>query len=220
MKQIKYLVDVTDNPMVKVSDQTKTYLVDIKEKHLMIMRNWVVFRGVPYCDYFNPEENYTVVSLPMQPINPALPYKKDMASHKCAFRISVYMIFHKKVPLFQGKIEKGAVEKGVEAFNLWTQWAGTKTDEYRQTHPLPKPKALPPQEAAPKRKETRAEPVVQGASQEQVDELKRTLSTFDKKLTDLSARLELSESKLEQKSKLLTGLLLALLFLTILFRFK
>jgi len=75
---------------------------------------------VPYCDHFNPEENYTVVSIPMQPINLSLPYKKDMPSHRCAFRISIFMIFHKKVPLFQGKIEKGAVEKGIEAYNLWT----------------------------------------------------------------------------------------------------
>jgi len=86
-----------------------------------------------------------------------------MPAHKCAFRISVWMIFHKKVPLFQGKLERGTIEKGVEAFNLWTNWAATKTEEYRLTHPLPKPKPRPPRVLAPvRRKEIThtAEPVV------------------------------------------------------------
>ena len=101
------------------------------------MRNWVVFKNVPYADHFNAEENYTVVSLPKQPINPALPYKRDVPSFKCVYRNSSQMIFHKKVPLFQGKIEKGAVEKAVESFAMWTQWAGTKLDEYRLSNPIP-----------------------------------------------------------------------------------
>ena len=139
MKQIRYLVDVTDNPMVKLSDQTNTYLLETKEKHLLIMRNWIQLSKVPYCDQMNPEESYFVVSVPKQPLNPNAPYKKDVPSNRCIMRIANHIIFHKKIPLFQGRIERGAVEKGIEAFGILSQWALTKVDEFRSINPLPKP---------------------------------------------------------------------------------
>jgi hypothetical protein len=41
------------------------------------------------------------------------------------------MVFHKKIPLFQGKIEKGSLDKGVESFANWTNWALARLKEYR-----------------------------------------------------------------------------------------
>lgn len=74
-------------------------------------------------------------------------------------------MFKKSVSLFKGKIEKGSLEKGVESFGVWTEWASTKIEEHRMLNPLPKPKAKPVQasapaqkEAAPKKKPDQAEP--------------------------------------------------------------
>ena len=102
--------------MVKTSDQIKTYILDQKEKTHITLRNWVTFKNVPYADYFNAEEALAVVSIPKQPIDPSQPFKHDVPSYRSVYRNSSTMIFHKKVPLFQSKIEKGAVEKGIEGF--------------------------------------------------------------------------------------------------------
>lgn len=139
-KKVVYEVDVTGNPFVKVSPTEKNFLLVHKEKFKVVFRMWTQFKGIPYADSFNPEEQLTVVSLPKQPINPSLPYTKDVPSHRCAFRLSLQMIFHKKIPIFQGKIEKGSIEKGLESFTVQTQWASTKIEEYRMLNPLPKPK--------------------------------------------------------------------------------
>ena len=57
------------------------------------------------------------------------------------FRISSTMIFRKSVSIFKSKIEKGAIEKGIESFGVMTGWANIKIEEHRMLHPLPKPKA-------------------------------------------------------------------------------
>jgi len=123
--------------MVKVLEQVKTYILDKRDRHSISIRNWLSFRNIPYADHFSGEEGVFLVSLPKQPINPSLPYKRDVVSHKSAYRNTSQMIFHKKVPLFQSKIEKGAAEKGVQGFQLWTEWALSKVPEYRAKHPLP-----------------------------------------------------------------------------------
>jgi hypothetical protein len=71
---------------------------------------------VPYADHFNAEEGLAVVSLPKQPVDPSKPYKQDVVSYRSVYRNTSMMIFNKKVPLFQSKIEKGSVEKGIEGF--------------------------------------------------------------------------------------------------------
>lgn len=99
-KQMYYEVPVENNPFVKISPSEKTFMVYLHEKHRLEMRCWTQFRNVPYCDHFNPEEQYTIVSVPKQPINPNLPYPKDVPSRRCIFRISLHLIFHKKIPMF------------------------------------------------------------------------------------------------------------------------
>lgn len=137
-----YEVSVENNPFVKISPCERTFMLFHNEKHRMEMRCWTQFRNVPYCDNFNPEEHYLVVSLPKQPINPNLPYPKDVPSRRCIFRITFHMIFHKKIPMFQGKIEKGSIEKGNESFGIMTNWLLTKIEEHRLLHPLPKQKPM------------------------------------------------------------------------------
>jgi len=123
-KQISYEVDVQNNPFLKLTPTTKNYLIVEQEPHHMQLRLWTQLKGVPYCDSFNAEEQYAVVSLPRVG-SPNLP------SNKCAFRISLRMVFHKKIPLFQGKIEKGSLDKGVESFSNWTNWALARLQEHR-----------------------------------------------------------------------------------------
>jgi hypothetical protein len=100
MKQMYYEVPVENNPFVKISPSEKTFMLYLQEKHRLEIRCWTQFRNVPYCDHFNPEEQYVLVSLPKQPINPSLPYPKDVPSRRCIFRISLNLIFHKKIPMF------------------------------------------------------------------------------------------------------------------------
>lgn len=139
-KQIKYQEDEKNNPLVKTSDQIYNFLVDHREKHSLQFRSWINCKNVPYADHFAAEECATLVSLPKQPIDPSQPYKADVPSHKCAFRDAGQMVFIKKIPLFQGKVQKMADAKAEVHFKLWSQWAATKIEEHRMTNPIPVPK--------------------------------------------------------------------------------
>jgi hypothetical protein len=68
-KTISYEVDVQGNPFVKLTPTTKNYLLISRQKHALQMRVWTEFKNIPYADAFNNEEQYTVVSLPMQLIS-------------------------------------------------------------------------------------------------------------------------------------------------------
>ena len=150
---------------------------------------WTQLKSVPYSDSFNAEEQYAVVSLPK--------VGSDLPSNKCAFRISLRMVFHKKIPLFQGKIEKGSLDKGVESFANWTNWALARLKEYRS-----QPQA-PPRQIKLKKNDvvTAADPLLKPllgpAPDEKIDELRREFQTanqsVEKRLAELSARLEVSE---------------------------
>jgi hypothetical protein len=183
---------VENNPFVKISHTEKTFMLYHKEKHHIQMRMWTQFKSVPYCDHFNPEEQYVLISLPKQPINPGLPYPKDVPSRRCVFRISLMLVFHKKIPMFQSRVEKGSIEKGNESFGIMTNWLQTKIEEHRLLHPLPKQKPMPAGAAAPKKKEE-VKPVEQssGASKKELEEIQGQLKELKANFTELSARLEM-----------------------------
>ena len=138
MKTISYEVDVKGNPFVKITPTTKYFILMQKQPYLISLRLYSQFRGIPYADSFNAEEQYLLFSMPMQPIDSSQPYSKDVPSHKCLFRMSSQIIFHKNIPFLKSKIEKGSLEKGQESFTVWNDWASTKIEEYRELNPLPK----------------------------------------------------------------------------------
>ena len=136
-KTIIYEVDVKGNPFVKLTPTTKNYLLYTDKKDLKQLRVWTELKNVPYCDAFNNEECYTAVSLPMQPLN-GVPMKENQIAHKVAYRITSHVVFNKSVSFFKSKIEKASLEKGIESYKNWTDWASIKIEEYRLTNPATK----------------------------------------------------------------------------------
>jgi len=47
------------------------------------------------------------------------------------------VVFKKSVPFFKSKIENGSLEKGIESFKNWTDWAEVKIAEHRLNNPVP-----------------------------------------------------------------------------------
>lgn len=99
------------------------------------MRIWTQLQNVPYSDSFNPEENYTAISLPMQTLNGQ---PCDKIAHKVAYRVTLQVVFSKSVSFFKSKIEKASSEKGVESFKNYTDWAQIKIEDYRLNNPVSK----------------------------------------------------------------------------------
>lgn len=92
------------NPFVKITPITKYYMIVEQQKHLIEMRLWSQFKGIPYADSFNPEEQITVISLPKIPIVAGLGSATDVPSNKVALRIALTVIFRKSVSIFKSKI--------------------------------------------------------------------------------------------------------------------
>jgi len=128
-KIIAYEVDVKGNPFVKLTPTTKNYVLCTKEKNLIQMRLWTELKNVPYSDCFNNEEQYTIVSMPMKSLNAS--GGEQHTSHKVAYRVSSQVVFKKSVSLFKSKIEKACLEKGIESYKNWTDWASIKIEDYR-----------------------------------------------------------------------------------------
>jgi hypothetical protein len=128
-------VDVKGNPFVKLTPTTKHYLLYNDSKTMKQLRLWTQLQNVPYSDAFNNEENYVALSLPMKSLNGQ---PCDKVAHKVAYRVTSQVVFSKSVSFFKSKIEKASLEKGIESYKNWTDWAMIKIEEYRINNPAAK----------------------------------------------------------------------------------
>ncbi len=121
---------------VKATPTTKKYvLLPQESKHALQIRTWTELKNIPYADAFNNEECYQLFSLPLRSTITNQP--TEHSSHRLAYRVSSQVVFRKSVAFFKSKIENGSLEKGIESYKNWTEWALIKIAEYRAEHPVP-----------------------------------------------------------------------------------
>ena len=98
-----------DNAFVKVSPTTKNFLLMEKTESKISIRVFNRTRDVPYCDTFNTEEHWLILTT-----NPK--------AEKIIVRQSLNVIF-KKSTMFKGKIENGALTSTKANFEHWCKWS-------------------------------------------------------------------------------------------------
>lgn len=87
------------------------------------MRNFNIVTGAPYCDSFNPEEQWLIASVP--------------GARRCIIRHNLFINFHGS-SMMSGIIRGKALTAQKDNFSKWIEWARGKILEF----PEPKPSAI------------------------------------------------------------------------------
>ncbi|CDW71645.1 UNKNOWN [Stylonychia lemnae] len=106
-------MQMKDNTFVKVSPTTKNYLLLQKEDNMLNLRIFNQMKDVPYCDYFNTEENWIITS----------PNSED--NSRCVIR-STFQVVFKKSTMFKGRIESNATLATKTNFTHYCSWVQEK----------------------------------------------------------------------------------------------